>query len=209
MGVLDEVGSLTHTEKHFLPARCGQFALAIESTEIWFPCKHIQVLELFVLWHTHKSQFLLYSQRSNRISVGTYVKVFILWSCQVVLSQLIQWLLLQWPATTKQLVLYLLLFCFREWQLQLSPKTRFFEDDYCFKIHVVNNWYKLLLKFFSMGLVLIYQSWGHYLIQHQIKGIFWDNKKMVTTPVVPQAFIALLDQNYSQKKTPLPLLAQT
>lgn len=105
VGVLDEVGSLTHTEKHFLPARCGHFALAIESTEILFPCKHIQVLELFVLWHTHKSQFLLYSQRSNRISVGTYVKVFILWSCQVVLSQLIQWLLLQWPATTKQLVL--------------------------------------------------------------------------------------------------------
>jgi len=46
------------------------------------------------------------------------------------------------------------------------------------------------------------------LTQHQSKGIFSDTEKMVAAVVVPQAFIAIPDQNYSQKKKCLPLLAQ-
>lgn len=61
---------------------------------IWFPPKHIRVLELFVLWHTCKCRFFSCSQCFNRIRAGAYAKVFILWSHQAVFSQSIQWLLM-------------------------------------------------------------------------------------------------------------------
>lgn len=41
---------------------------------MWFPSKPIQVLELFVLWHTHKYWFFSCSQCFNRIRAGAYMQ---------------------------------------------------------------------------------------------------------------------------------------
>ena len=60
---------------------------------IQFPPKHIQVLELFVLWQTRKCRFSSCSQCFIRIRAGAYAEVFVLWSHRAVFSQPLQWLL--------------------------------------------------------------------------------------------------------------------
>lgn len=71
------------------------------------------------------------------------------------------------------------------------------------KVYVINKWYKFWN--FKMSLVLIHQSRGHRLTQHESMGILSDTKEMVATVVVSQASTALPDQNYSEKKTPKKL----
>lgn len=83
-----------------------------------------------------------------------------------------------------------------------NPKDKgFLKMTIVSEVHVINKMYKS--GNFKMGLVLIHQSRGHCLSQWEFSQ---DTKEMVTTVVVSQAFIALPDQNYNQKKTQPSLL---